>query len=769
MTTPTTLPPTGTGTAPSPEGSPAPSRRSSLAAAGSRQSNLAGRIAGWSARHRRAAVLGWLLFVVAATALSAVVGTVEVQSSESGHGDSRRADEIIAAAGFPDRAAEMVLVQSDTLVADDPAFRAAVADTTAAVERTGRVLDVRSDAVSADRHAVLVTFDLTGPAEDAADRVGPVRDAVAAVQRAHPELYVAQTGGASIGEAIGRTLDADMHRLSMLSIPVTLGILVIAFGALLAAVLPMGLALTAFLGSLGLLAVVSRIAPAVDTTMHLMLLMGLAVGVDYCLFYLRREREERARGASAERALAIAAATSGRSVLISALTVIIAMSGMFLTQDATFVSMATGTILVVATAGVGSLTVLPAVLSKLGDRIDLGRVPGIYRRQSSGRFWRATMRVVLRRPGVSATLAAAALLVLAVPLLGMRTAEEDVTALRKSAPALSAFVHVKAAFPGGAEPAVLAIRADDVTTPALTAAIAELKTRALATGQLHEPVSVEVNPDRTVAVVKVGLAGSGVDAASEQAVRTLREQVVPRTVQGVDGAEVLVTGQAADSVDFNAALARSVPLVFGFVLGLAFLLMLVSFRSVVVAATAIVLNLLSVAAAYGLLVLVFQHGWGEALLGFESVGSITNWVPLFLFVILFGLSMDYHVFVLSRIREGHDRGWPSRLAVSRGIRGTAGVITSAAVVMVAVFALFTTGTLVSMKELGFGLAVAVLIDATVVRAVLLPAVMVLLGERNWYLPRWLGWLPRLSHEEPPDALPPTEPIGAEPIGAEPGR
>ncbi|MGI5145420.1 MMPL family transporter [Plantactinospora sp. CA-294935] len=746
MTTSTILPPPATG--------------SGAGQATSRNGNLAARIAGWSARHRGMAVLGWLLFVIAATALSAVVGTVEAKNSESGHGDSRRADEIIAAAGFPDRAAEMVLIQSDRLVAEDPAFRAAVTDTVAAVEGTGQVLDVRSDAVSGDRRAVLVTFALTGPADGAADRVGPVRDAVAAVQRDHPELYVAQTGGASIGEAIGKTLDADMHRLSMLSIPVTLGILIVAFGALLAAVLPMGLALTAFLGSLGLLAAASRFAPAVDTTMHLMLLMGLAVGVDYCLFYLRREREERARGAGPGQALAIAAATSGRSVLISALTVIIAMSGMFLTQDTTFISLATGTILVVATAAVGALTVLPAVLSKLGDRIDLGRVPGLYRRQSSGRFWRTTMGVVLRRPGLSAVLATATLLTLAVPLLGMRTAEEDITALKNPAPALSAFLRVKAAFPGGAEPAVVAIRADDVTTPALTAAIDNLKARALATGQLHEPVTVEVNPDRTVAVVKVGLSGSGVDAASERAVRTLREQVIPRTVQGVDGAEVLVTGLAADSVDFNAALGRSVPLVFGFVLGLAFLLMLVSFRSLVVAVTAIVLNLLSVAAAYGLLVLVFQHGWGEALLGFESVGSITNWVPLFLFVILFGLSMDYHVFVLSRIREGHDRGWPSKLAVSRGIRGTAGVITSAAVVMVAVFALFTTGTVVSMKELGFGLAIAVLIDATIVRAVLLPSVMVLLGERNWYLPRWLGWLPRLSPDEvPPGGLPQGVPTG----------
>ncbi|WP_326556186.1 MMPL family transporter [Micromonospora sp. NBC_01796] len=738
MTTTTVLPPP----APRPDPYTRPGRH--------RPGNLAARVAGWSARHRTTAIVGWLLFVVVATALSAMLGTVQAADSSYGHGESGRATELIAAAGFPDRAGEMVLIHSDSQVAGTPAFTDAVTATVAAVEGTGRVENVRADAVSEDRHSALVTFDLSGPSDTAADRVGAVRDAVAGVQREHPDLMVAQTGDASLDKSINEILAGDMHRLSMLSIPVTLGILIVAFGALLAAVLPMGLALTAFLASLGLLAAASRLVPAVDTTMHLMLLMGLAVGVDYCLFYLRREREERAKGADPERALAIAAATSGRAVLISALTVIIATSGMFLTRDTVFASLATGTILVVAIAALGSLTVLPAVLSKLGDRIDLGRVPGLYRRDSNGRGWARFLNAVLRRPGLSAVLATAALLALAVPALGMRTAEEDITALKTSAPALDTFLRVESAFPGGGDPAVIAVRADDVTTPAVTAAIDRFKTEALAAGALHEPMTVEVNPDRTLAVVSAGLSGTGIDTTSEQAVRTLREDVIPRTVEGVDGAEALLTGRAADSVDYNSAMGRSAPLVFAFVLGLAFLLLLVSFRSLVVALTAIVLNLLSVAAAYGLLVLVFQHGWGEGVLNFESAGAVTNWVPLFLFVILFGLSMDYHVFVLSRIREGHDRGWPTKLAVSRGIRGTAGTITSAALVMVAVFGLFTTGSLVSMKELGFGLAVAVLIDATIVRAVLLPSVMVLLRERNWYLPGWLGWLPTLSHGEAHD-------------------
>ncbi|MFC0530593.1 MMPL family transporter [Phytohabitans kaempferiae] len=710
-----------------------------------RPRNLAATIARFSARHRATAIVGWLLFVVVATALSAVIGTIGAEDSDYGNGESKRAQQIIDAAGFPDRAGEMVIVQSGTLTADSIEFQTAVRDVAAAVEATGQVENVNTDAVSEDGRSALVTFAMKGDPETAADRIEPVHDAVSGVQERHPDLMIAQTGEVSVDEAIDSQVEGALATMSMLSLPVTLGILLVAFGALLAAVIPLGLAVTAFLASLGLLAASSRLFPADTTVTHLMLLMGLAVGVDYCLFYIRREREERAAGASPEQALATAAATSGRSVLISAITVVIAMSGMFLTQDTTFISLATGTILVVAVAAIGSLTVLPAILAKLGDRVDLGRIPGLYRRQSNGRFWRFVLRVVLRRPGISAALAAGALIALALPALGMRPASDGIEGVKHDKAAIKTYDQVQAAFPGGADPATVVIKAPDVTGPAVTAAIADFKVKALATGQLHEPITVEVNPDRTVARVGIGLSGTGTDKVSEDAVRTLRDDVIPGSLGSVDGAEVAVTGGAAQSVDFNHALTRSVPLVFAFVLGLAFVLLLVSFRSVVVAVTAIVLNLLSVAAAYGALVLAFQHGWGSGLMDFQERGTITSWIPLFLFVILFGLSMDYHVFVLSRIREGYDRGWPTKLAVSRGIQSTAGVITSAAVVMVAVFALFTTAPLTAMKEMGFGLAIAVLIDATIVRAVLLPSVMALLGERNWYLPRWLGWLPRLSH------------------------
>jgi RND superfamily putative drug exporter len=367
------------------------------------------------------------------------------------------------------------------------------------------------------------------------------------------------------------------------------------------------------------------------------------------------------------------------------------------------------------------------------------------------------LRLVLRRPLVSALVATAALGALALPMLRLHTQPESFADFTADIPAVTTARKVQEAYPGGLGPAVVVVRATDVTSPEVTAALADFKGRALGTGQFHEPFAVEVSPDRTVAVVTIGLSGTGADAASEKALDTLRGTLAP-SLAASTGGTVAVTGETAESADFNDALARSLPLVFAFVLILTFLLMLVSFRSVTVAITTIGLNLLSVAAAYGLLVLVFQDGWGESLLDFTSTGGIVNWLPLFLFVILFGLSMDYHVFVLSRIREGHDRGLPTRQAVTEGIAGTAGVITSAAVVMVAVFGLFTTLPLVTLKQAGFGLAVAVLLDATVIRAVLLPAVMTLLGERNWWLPRWLSWLP---------AARPSESVSAAPVRAHP--
>ncbi|GIH28817.1 membrane protein [Acrocarpospora phusangensis] len=723
--------------------------------------NLAARVGGWSARHRWWALLIWVGFVAAATFAGSAVETAEMKSYESANGDSRAAEQILDGANYKDVASEVVFVRSDTLVVDDAGFRTAVEAVTAAVNGTGQVENLRTpyDAepspVSQDRRAALVQFDMKGAGEDADERVQPVLDAVAKVAAAHPDLRIEQAGGASADKLIGEAIDQDFVRAEQLSLPITLGILLAAFGALLAALIPVALAMTAIFSATGLLALTSQLLHVDSATSNVMLLIGLAVGVDYSLFYIMREREERAKGRDKRRAIEIAAATSGRAVLVSGITVIVAMAGMFLTGNGVFMGFAEGTILVVLTAVVGSLTVLPALLSLIGDKIDARVVHGTVRvatrgrvtwrrilgvRGGESRFWHAVLRPVLRHPVISIVVSGGLLIALAIPALGLKPGPTTIDDLQGDYAIAETFKAIDKAFPGGNEPAVVVLKAADVTSPEVTASIERFKEAAFATGEANEPFSVLVNPDRTVARIDIAIKGSGTDEVSEQAILTLREKVIPATIPGAH-----VTGSTAGSMDFNDQMVRTLPLVFGFVLLLAFLLLLMSFRSLVVAVKAILLNLLSVAAAYGVLVLVFQDGYGESLLGFQSTGTITDWLPLFLFVVLFGLSMDYHVFILSRIREAYDKGMRTEDAVTHGITSTAGVVTSAALIMVAVFAVFATLSLLSFMQMGVGLAVAILLDATIVRAVLLPATMKLLGDWNWYLPRWLGWLPALSH------------------------
>ena len=481
-----------------------------------------------------------------------------------------------------------------------------------------------------------------------------------------------------------------------------------------------------------------------------MLLIGLAVGVDYSLFYLKREREERAAGRSERAALEAAAATSGRSVLVSGLTVMTAMAGMFLTGDPVFESFAIATIAVVAIAMIGSLTVLPALLSRLGDRVDRGRVPlvGRLRRDDGeGRIWGAVVNGVLRRPLLSAVLAGGLLVALAIPALQMRMVKPGPDTFPQSLPAVQTYERMQQAFPGSALPASVVVKAPNVNAKEMQSAIQQLRQQAVASGRMHEPIAVEVNDDGTVAEIVVPIDGKGTDSASNASLAQLRNEIVPATVGAVAGAEAGVTGAAAQWKDSTDEMKANLPIVVGFVLLLAFSLMLVAFRSPVIAVKAIVLNLLSVAAAYGVLVLVFQHGYGSDFLGFTPIGGIDPVVPLLLFVILFGLSMDYHVFLLSRIREAVQRGATTDEAVATGIKSTAGVVTSAAIVMVGVFAVFATLSMLMFKQFGVGLATAILIDATIVRGVLLPASMKLLGDWNWYLPKWLEWLPRFDVSE----------------------
>ena len=584
-----------------------------------------------------------------------------------------------------------------------------------------------------------------GQAEQALHRLGVVAPAVedVLIQARHPGLRIAEGGDASYARAINSVLGSGFRRAEATSVPITLILLLLVFGALIAAGIPLLLAATSVVTALSLLAVVSQWLPVGSSTSEVVLIIGMAVGVDYSLFYLRREREERAAGRDTREALRIAAATSGRAIVVSGLTVMIALAGLFLTGYEVFTGVALGTIAVVGVAVLGSLTVLPALLSWLGPWTDRGRIPFLGRRRTAARpsrIWAALARRVVRRPLAWGGAAAIALLALAAPAVGMRLGSPAID-LPASSPVLRTIDSIQHAFPQSPSPAQVVVTGTGLSGPGMRDAIGALRAKAADGGPIHEPITVTPVAQGRGLIIGVPLAGNGGDAASNRALLTLRNQVLPATLGRVGGISYNVAGTTAASHDLTAALHRATPVVVGFVLGLAFLLLMTAFRSLAIPATAIALNLLSVGAAYGLLKLIFQDGHLARQLGFTPYGGIIPWMPLFMFVLLFGLSMDYHVFILSRIRERRDRGAATTQAITGGIASSAGVVTSAAVIMVAVFSIFATLSVIDFKMFGVGMAAAVLIDATIVRGILLPAAMTLLGEANWYLPRWLAWLP----------------------------
>jgi uncharacterized membrane protein YdfJ with MMPL/SSD domain len=727
----------------------------------STKGNIAARAGRWSAQHRKAAIIGWLVFVVLAFGGAGSIGVKQLGDTQTSRtGESGRADSVLRST-FKRNYSEDVFVQARK-GATPSEVRSGVRDVVERIRATGAATNIRSPLaqgnsgqLAKDGRAAVVTFEIKRTAGDSQgtkiDKVDPLLAATAAAARAHPSLHIDQFGDASVRKALDKSIADDFAKATQLSLPITLAILVVAFGALAAAGVPMLLALSSVLATMGLIAIPSRIAPIDPTAAEVVLLMGMAVGVDYALFYLRREREERAAGKSADAALEAAAATSGRSVLVSGLTVMTAMAGMYFTGDKTFESFATAAIMVVAIAVIGSLTVLPAILSKLGDKVMKGRVPVLGRRRESGvesRFWSAILRPVLRRPKISAAAAAVLLIALTIPAFGMNTGTTGINGLPQDLAVTKAMKRAETVFPGGPIPAKVVVQAPRVTSSDVQGGIRRLQHDALASGRFSNPTQVDVSSDGKVAVVSLPIAhGNGTDDASNAALATLRNDLIPQTVGKVDGVTANVTGLTAQSNDYNDQMRSRAPIVFAFVLGVAFLLLMVTFRSIVIALKAIALNLLSVGAAYGVLVLVFQHGWFESLLGFKATGTIEAWLPLFMFVVLFGLSMDYQVFIVSRIREAFDRGMKTEDAVEHGIKSTAGVVTSAAIVMVAVFSIFATLGFMMMKQMGVGLAVAVFIDATIVRAVLLPATMKLLGDWNWYLPKRLQWLPKVRLEQ----------------------
>jgi RND superfamily putative drug exporter len=734
--------------------------------------NLAGRAGRWSARHWKIAFFGWLAFVAAAFLIGHAVGTNKLLDSNAGDGESGRAQKLLANADFKQPATESVLIQNQKLVANDPAFAAVVKDVVRRISKLREVTNVRSPLsgavtsegqISSDGHSALVRFDIKGKQEDAQDHVQSALDVTAAAQRAHPDFIVEEFGDASAQKALDKTLGDDFNRAEKLAVPATLIILIFAFGALVAAGVPVLLAFSGVLAAIGLSALVSHGIAASDATQSVILLVGMAVGVDYSLFYLKRDREERAQGQDAHNALLRTARTSGQAVLISGLTVLIAVAGMMVVGDPTFESVGIGTMLVVAVAILGSLSVLPAVMHRLGANVDRGRIPLLHRissRTGDSRLWGAILRPVLRQPAISATLAAAALIVLTIPAFGLSTKFPSITDLPPSIPIVKTFDRVEKAFPGSPVPVVVAVKAPDVTRYEITQGVLDMRDEARDTGRFTLPADIVINPSHTVLRFTMPIAtANSRSSTAYAALKDLRERIIPETIGTAPGAEVAVTGETAGNKDFNTLMKTHMPLVFAFVLGLAFVLLLMTFRSIVIPIKAILLNMLSVGASYGILVLVFQHHWAEGILDFKSNGGIASWLPLFLFVLLFGLSMDYHVFILSRVKELYDRGVPTEEAVARGIRTTAGTVTSAAIVMVAVFAIFASLRAIDIKQMGFGLAVAILLDATIIRGVLLPATMKLLGDWNWYLPRWLEWVPDLSSEaaeitEPAPEAPP---------------
>ncbi len=704
----------------------------------------------WSARRPWRAIAVWLAFVALAIGASVATGTESL--SNGAVGESARGYDLLDRYDLWGAPREIAYLHSSTLRVTSPAFVRAIRDVVATLRpanvRLTSPLDpaARRLLVSKHGHSALVVATL-GYTSWPASRI---HDSVVALGDRHPGITIEETGDITASDARDTQVNDDLRRAEVLSIPVTLLVLLFAFGAVVAAAVPVLLALTAVAAAFGLLGPISQAFPIQDAVKTVLVLIGMAVGVDYALFYVIRSREERRKGCASHDALETTARTSGRTVLVSGTTVAIAMAAMFLIRAKVFDSLAAATIAVVLCAVVGSVTVLPAVLELLGTKIDRGRIPflpHLEAQSARSRFWPAVIDRVLRRPVLALVLSGAVLVGLGVPALWLHVSKpQDNALVPQSIPAFRALADIRHDFPGASEPARVVVVVPPSRKAELGPAVARLREFAFARGIAHAPAETQSSSDGTATALSLPLTGAGDNGASRRAIKLLRETLVPATVGRIPGATTAVTGEVAEDVDFTRQMEHGLPYVLVFVLLLAFVLLLVAFRSLVVPVKAIVLNLLSVGASYGVLVLVFQHRWAEPLLGFTSDGAIISWLPLFLFVVLFGLSMDYHVFILSRVREGVDAGMTNDEAVRHGITATAGVVTSAALVMFGVFALFGSLSSLDVKQAGVGLAAAVLIDATIVRAVLLPASMKLLGDWNWYLPRFLRRMPQAELE-----------------------
>jgi len=742
---------------------------------------LVERMACWSARHRKTAVGAWLALMAAAFIAGQFASGTGVQQYDPGQ--AGKGEQVLTSLGVVTPPAESVLIEARTderqLAADARlGVRQAAAEVRTVTREVQAALaalpqaadDIKSPfsagvtsrgLVTSNGTAALVTFNVAGPNSRADTTVLTDLAAVHKIQEAHPELLVREAGDASTDRVANALLGQDFRKSEWTSIPLTLILLLAVFGALIAAGIPVVLAGTAVVTAVSLLGIAGRWLPVGSGTSELVLVIGMAVGVDYSLFYLRREREERMNGHDNQAVVGIAAATSGRAILVSGLTVMISLAGLFLTGIDIFTGIAFGTIMVVGVAVLGSLFFLPALLSWLGPWADRLQLPYLGRRLTHpqpSRLWAGLARRVVRRPLLLGGIAVAGLLVLAAPALGMRIGNPSVD-LPSNLGVVRVLTDIQDKFPGKPAPADVVVSGSNLSSPAMAREITALRADAAHGGAIDGRVSVAPVADGKALVVEVPLAGNGTSKVSTDALLTLENKILPATIGKVPGASFAVTGNTAANYDLRSTLDSRTPLVFGVVALLAFVLLACAFRSITIPVVSILLNLLSVGGAYGLVTWIFQDGHLQGVLGFTSFGALVPWVPLFTFVMLFGLSMDYHVFILSRIREMWSGGATARDAIVDGVGRSAGVVTSAAIIMVAVFSIFATLSMVDVKMLGVGLAAAVLIDATVVRGVILPAALALLGERAWYLPRWLSWLPgrTLACEGTP--APPRSPAG----------
>ncbi|MEU5689306.1 hypothetical protein DEJ48_09475 [Streptomyces venezuelae] len=728
-----------------------------------RRRSVTVRVARWSALHPGRAVIGWLVFVVLCLGGGIAAGMNSATAEDFRVGEAGRAEPLATEGGIPLRSTEHVLIRdasgsvSKPGPLDEAAADAAVKDITARMRALPEVASVKAPVASAGGRVLRVPVELTGTEQDDQKRVPPLQEQTAEAAKAHPGLVIEETGDASVSKGVDDQRNKDLKLSEAITLPVTLITLAVVFGSVVMVGVPLLLAVTSIMATMGLAMVASHLLPDTGVGMSMILLIGMAVGVDYTLFYLKREREERARAGgrlTSEALVEAAAATAGRAIVVSGLAVIVSTTALFLARDVIFDSLATGTILVVAVAMVSSVTVLPALLVKLGrraerraaKRIARGKPVRTYGEKKPGRAWNLLLAPARKRPALTLGLSVLVMLGLALPALDMNLKNPARDSFSRDIPAMRGYDRLLEAFPEQRVRHVVVVRAEASRAGDVREALGALERRAGAdplfaragggpdgteNGSAGGPL-LRSSEDRRTTTLELNVPHPTYSKKAEDSLERLRHTYLPATVGKLPGVETAVTGEVPRGVDYVGHQNDKLPLVLGFLLLMTFVMTVFAFRSVVLGLLGVVLNLLSVGSALGVLVLVFQGDWAEELLSFVSLGGISSRVPLFLFVILFGLSMDYQVFVVSRIREAALDGAPTRRAVIDGITSSAKVVTSAAIVMVTVFASFVMLHILEMKQMGLVLAVAVLLDAFVIRVMILPAALLLLGRAAWW-------------------------------------